>query len=63
MSAKSIRGPVASHSASKTHYDYVSTLLGVMRDLDQEYTLNPTANVQKKPTKKLTSKSVAKVKE
>ena len=63
LSSKSIRGPVmqTNQSTSKTHYDYVSTLLGVMRDLDHEYTLNPTSNVQKKVNKKVSSKSVAKI--
>ena len=38
---------VAKKSASAHKYDYVSTLLDVMRELDNEYTLNPNANVSK----------------
>jgi hypothetical protein len=39
----SVRGSYSKSSAKKG-YDYVSTLLNVMRELDHEYTLNPNFN-------------------
>lgn len=47
MRGNSVNGSVrgkTSRSANKTQYDYVSALLGVMRELDNQYTLNPYDN-------------------
>jgi hypothetical protein len=46
IAAKSVKASVQKsvRSVSKNNYDYVQNLLGVMRELDNEYTLNPEVN-------------------